>query len=280
MPRKPSIALVGAGNLAASLGPALRRAGYRVTAVVVRDLPGSRRRAQVLARRLGARVLTTGTPIRADVLWLCVNDDAITGAARALAGGWQGNVALHSSGALPAALLTPLRRRGTSVASLHPMMTFVADTPVSLAGVSFAIEGDPPAVRLARRIARDLGGDSFLIPAAGKTLYHAMGSFSSPLLVTTLALAEQVGRAAGIPPRQAARAMRPIVRQTVENWLRTGPHAAFSGPLRRADLATVRNHLRELKKLPAARAAYLALARAAVEFLPMRDRKAVARLLR
>jgi hypothetical protein len=47
----------------------------------------------------------------------------------------------------------------------------------------------------------------------------------------------------------------------------------------RGDAATVRQHLRVLTKVPAAREVYLALARAALRHLPVRNRKELERLL-
>ncbi len=281
MPRRPTIALVGAGRVAQALGPALRRAGYRILEVVARDRTASRARAGRLARQVGARVATLAEArLRADLVWLLVPDDAIAEWAQQLArrGEWEGKSALHSSGALGSDRLAPLRRRGAAVASLHPLMTFARSSAPSLQGIPFAVEGDAAAVGVARRIARDLGGSAFLVRKHAKPLYHAWGMFTSPLLVAVLALAERVGRKAGVPdPGRAAQA---ILRQTLKNYLESGAAAAFTGPIVRGDVATLRAHLRALRSLPEARAAYLALARAALRDLPVRNRKQLAKLLR
>jgi len=281
MPRKPTIALVGAGRVAQTLGPALRKAGYRVLEVVGRDRASSRARTRRLAQRIGARATTLAeAELHAGLVWLAVSDDAIAACARALArrGSWEGKLALHSSGALGSDLLTPLRRQGATVASLHPLMTFARGPAPSLKGIPFAVEGDAAAVRGARRIARDLGGSAFLIRKCDKPLYHAWGSFASPLLLATLALAERVAHRAGIP--QPARAAQAILRQTLKNYLESGAAAAFTGPIARGDLLTVRKHLQALRAVPEARAAYRALARAALRDLPVRNRQQMAKLLR
>ena len=77
--------------------------------------------------------------------------------------------------------LSPLKRKGANTASLHPMMTFVPGATPRMEEVPFAVEGDSRAVAVARRIVRDLGAESFAIKKAAKPLYHALGSFSSPL---------------------------------------------------------------------------------------------------
>ena len=282
MPARSSVALVGPGNLGSALAVALRRAGYRIDEVISRDQPASRHRARGLARRVGARAATFQTArLRARLVWIAVTDDAIPAAVRLLAQhpAWKQKIALHSSGALTSDQLRPLRRRGASVAALHPMMTFVPGTAPSLRGVPFAVEGDRRAVTAARRIARDLGGFVFPIRKRDKPLYHVYGSFSSPLVVVTLATAERIARAAGVPARSVRQAIAPIVRQTVENYLRRGAAAAFSGPVKRGDVGTVRRHLQALARVRGAREVYVALIGGALEVLPSGNKRGIRRLL-
>jgi predicted short-subunit dehydrogenase-like oxidoreductase (DUF2520 family) len=66
--------------------------------------------------------------------------------------------------------------------------------------------------------------------------------------------------------------MLPIVKQTIANYERLGPAGAFSGPIVRGDTEIVRKHLQLLTKVPEAREVYLALARAAMRYLPARNR--------
>ncbi|MGH9492764.1 MAG: Rossmann-like and DUF2520 domain-containing protein [Terriglobales bacterium] len=282
MARKPVITMVGAGNLANALALALVAAGYRIDRILSRDRAASRRRARVLGRRVGGKAATLGTPVFAELLWLCVSDDAIRPCARSLSrkGSWKGKVVLHSSGALSSDELAPLRSKGASVGSLHPMMTFVPGVRVRMSEVPFAVEGDRVAARVARRIVRDLKARVFTIPKANKPLYHAFGSFSSPMVIATLVMAERVGAAAGVPPRMRRDVMLPIVKKTFRNYLEASADKAFSGPLARGDLNTIRRHLRALKKVPGAREIYVALANSAVRHLPVRKRTAVAKVLK
>ncbi len=187
---------------------------------------------------------------------------------------------LHSSGALGSDALDPLRQRGASAASLHPMMTFAAGVRRSFAGIPFAVEGDPAAARRARSLVSDLGGNVFPIRPQDKALYHMSGFFAAPLLLTTLATAEHVAIAAGIPSRKARTFLEPIVRQTVENYLARGAAASLTGPLARGDLATLRKHLQALQRVPEAREAYFALARTALKMLPVKHRAELRKLLK
>jgi len=262
--RKADITIVGPGRLGTALITELRAAGYRVPQIIRRDTKKGK------------------SPVNTDVVWFCVPDRNIAGAARKLAPltDWKGKTAFHSSGALTSDELNVLRRRGATVAAVHPLMTFVRKSTPSLKGVPFGVEGDAAAVRIAKRIIRDLGGEPFLVPKAAKPAYHAWGAFASPLLVAALVTAEQVARAAGLSPSAARKKMLPIIRQTVDNYARLGPAEAFSGPIVRGDVTTVRKHMQILKSMPEARDVYVALARAALRHLPARNRKGLDSALR
>ncbi len=281
--RKPQVAIVGAGNLARTLAGALHGAGYKIVEVVARDQPTSLRRARRLADEVAASATTvTKVQIRADVVWFCVPDGAIAGAAEALkaATDWRGKVALHSSGALTSDELAELRRGGASVASVHPLMTFVRGSRPSLGGVPFAIEGDPSAVRMARAIVVDLRGHPVAIRKGEKPAYHAWGMFTSPLLTALLSASEAVAGAAGVPRKAAKQRMLPILRQTLANYAELGAAGASSGPIVRGDAETVRKHLTVLRSIPAAREVYLALARVALHDLPAKNRGALEKILK
>jgi predicted short-subunit dehydrogenase-like oxidoreductase (DUF2520 family) len=251
---KPTIAIVGYGNVGRALHGALKKRGYKVKEIIRRD---------------------SKPKLTADVVWFCVPDKEIVNAARALApkAQWSGKVAIHSSGALPASELNVLKKRGASIASAHPMNTFVAKSKADFTDVPFAIEGDTRATRVAETIARDLNGNGavFRIDAEGKPLYHAMGGFGSPLLIALLANAEVIGKAAGV--KEPRRALATILRKTIDNYIQNGAAASFSGPMVRGDAKTIRKHLVALKKLPQQRDVYLALARSATVLLPSKIKK-------
>lgn len=275
---KPRIAIVGPGRLGTSLAYALHEAGYEISEIVYRPGP-SARAARALAKKLGAQPLLYPEQF-ATVVFLCVGDSHLAAVSQELANWpWKGRVAIHTSGAMTSDILTLLRAKGAAVGSMHPMMSFVAGTVTLLKGVSFALEGDAKALRIARRVARDVGGESFVLKKSAKALYHAFGAFASPLLIATLAVGEKLGRKAGLTDGQARQAMRPIVAQTLKNYLEKGTAAAFSGPLIRGDVETVRKHLDALRAAPDVRAAYIALVRCALEALPVKSAGAIAALL-
>jgi predicted short-subunit dehydrogenase-like oxidoreductase (DUF2520 family) len=279
---RPRIAVVGTGKLGTALALSLRAAGYSVSEIISRDRKNSKPKARALARRVGASASTPReTGLRAELVWFCVPDGEIAKSARVLAvKDWKDKIALHSSGALTSDELQALRKCGARVGSAHPMMTFVDNVHPSLKGAGFAVEGDREAVGAVVKIVRRLGGESFLIAKNDKALYHAWGTFLSPLLTALLASAEMVAQQAGVSSGMARRWMLPIARQTLENYARQGGARGFSGPIIRGDVATVRKHLRVLGKRRLEREVYVALARSALRNLPTRNARELKSLLR
>jgi predicted short-subunit dehydrogenase-like oxidoreductase (DUF2520 family) len=287
---RPRIAIVGAGNVATALALSLCRSGFEIEGVISRSGAGSLKSARNLARKVGGRAWN-GPPatLRAEVIWFCVPDAELAGAAQLLAGrtelGYGSKatskvrVALHSSGALTSEELRALRERGVAVASVHPLMTFVRESTPSLAGVSFAVEGDAAALQVARRVVKDLGGVAYSIRKEDKAAYHAWGTFASPLFTALLAASERVAGLAGVRQAAARRRMLPILRQTLANYAAVGAARGFSGPIVRGDVDTVSRHLDVLRKEPVACAVYLALAHAALQSLPSRNRAALKKAL-
>ena len=282
-PRAPlTVSIAGPGNLGTALALTLTSAGHAVKFIAVRRKAAVNRDVKILARTIKARLVELGTtPLDTDLVWLAVPDDAIAATALRLAPlqDWHGKIVLHSSGALTSDALAPLRQKGARVASLHPGMTFVRSSVPQMAGVAFALEGDLAATRVARQIVEDLGGTVHTIKKHHKVLYHAFGSFASPLVIALMATLEQVAQAAGIRRQNIKTMMVPLLWQTLHNYLKHDASSAFSGPLARGDVATIRKHLEELEQIPEAREVYVALARAATKTLPVKNRKEVEKAL-
>ncbi|MFY9790457.1 MAG: DUF2520 domain-containing protein [Candidatus Sulfotelmatobacter sp.] len=280
---KPHIAIVGAGSLGSSLALALHDAGYVIDEIISRETAASLRKARRLAAQIGASAARlTQARVRAGVVWFCVPDGAIASSAAALVNtaDWHGKAALHASGALTSDELAELRSRGATVASVHPLMTFVPGSRPPLAAVPFAIEGDRNAVRAARAIVLNLRGQPFPIGKRRKQAYHTWGMFVSPLLTALLAVSERVAAVAGVRTGAAKQRSLPILRQTLANYAALGAAHSFSGPIARGDVETVKKHLSVLRTIPEAHNIYIALARAALRDLPAKNRAALEKILK
>jgi predicted short-subunit dehydrogenase-like oxidoreductase (DUF2520 family) len=272
--KRPSIAIVGPGRLGTALAICLKRSGYNIREIIARQGSTSYAAAKKLAREVGSLASNPAVAVLdADLVWFCVPDSKIAQAADEFSTrDWTGKIALHSSGVLPSDALQVLRKRGAKVASAHPLMTFVQSSVPDLSGVLFAAEGDAAALRVVRGMVRDLGGEMMVLRKQDKAAYHAFATMICPLLLALLASAEKVAGVAGITPNQARQNMLPIVRETLRNYSELGPAKSFTGPIIRGDSQTIGLHLDALAQIPAARNAYVALTKAAIRYLPSRNK--------
>lgn len=263
-----TISIVGAGRVGATLGNRLRGLGWRIGAVVTRSNRTSR--AAVRAIGGGTAHSSLGPEVAAaDVILITTPDDALAGVARMLAevGGnkVRGKVVLHTSGTLDRTVLAPLAGRGAATGSLHPMQTFSGNVSAKhgpkLKGVVFAIEGDPKARRVARGIARSLGGLPVIIDGRDKPAYHATAVLVAGSGFALIEAASQMLMDIGFTRSGAMQTLIPLTRQMLDNVERIGARAAWTGPISRGDFAIVARHTKALRRYPREfQEAYAALA--------------------
>lgn len=279
----PDFTIVGTGQLARVLVHALHDAGYKIGEIVSRDLPESKRRALKLARQIKVKARSfADAQFDGTVIWFCIADDYIPQCATAIAqtkADWTGHTAIHSSGALSSRELDPLKRAGAAIASAHPLMSFVPGSPATLKDVPVALEGDAKAVAVLTPVLRRMKASVFKIEEVKKAAYHAFGSFASPLLIAYLTQMEAAGQLAGLDRKEARARAAAILQQTLANYINNGPENAFSGPLRRGDVGTVRKHLQIFEQSAQIGNFYRELVKIALRELPVNNRPEIEELL-
>lgn len=248
-----TLSIVGAGRVGRALGRQLHGLGWRVGVVTARSLTTARAAVRVIGAGHPADQLTRQI-LDSKVILITTPDDAIEPVAKKLAeiGGeeWRGKVALHTSGAIDSSILKPLADLGAATGSMHPMQTFGDQCPPELAGRIFGIDGCPAALKVARKMVRQIGGVAVRLSGANKAAYHAAGSFACAHVLTLLETAVRLLMAQGFTRRQAVRALLPMTRQTLDNFESVGPRQAWTGPMARGDFSTVQRHVKALAEFP------------------------------
>jgi predicted short-subunit dehydrogenase-like oxidoreductase (DUF2520 family) len=274
-----SLVIIGAGRLGTAMGLALKAKGYVIDTVVTRRLAASRQAARAFGPgtvALSALQLARSSAAqqerlrRSSLVLIATPDDIIARIAEQLAVIFKSKSArsprrfvLHTSGALSSDVLEPLRNAGFAAGSLHPLIS-ISDSRAgseSLARAFFSVEGDPAAVRVARSLVRDLGGQSFTIDTRQKALYHAAAVTAAPNITALFDIALEMLGVCGLSPGRARQVLLPLAESTLANLATQDPARALTGTFKRGDVSTVEKHLAALKSanLPQALAAYILL---------------------
>jgi len=270
------VSIIGAGRLGTALAVALASRSYEVQAVVSRQRNHARKAARLISSRslaLTADELDQLPP--SNLILIATPDDAIKSVADKLSrardqAGAKGTV-LHTSGALSSEVLKPLAKIGFQIGSMHPLLS-VSDPrsgAVALGHAYYCVEGDAAALRVARRIVKDLGGKSISIESDKKALYHAAAVMSSGHVTALLDVAIEMLRHCGVPNMTARRMLLPLLESTWKNLVDADPPRALTGTFARGDEETVRKHLAALSEpaLDDARAAYRLLGKRSLELM-------------
>jgi len=239
--------ILGAGKLGSALARALKKKHVKVTLRPARKgLPAT---------------------IDADVVVLAVRDRDLRSTAQALVGVVAKRaVVVHVAGALDEGPLSPLRGACAGIAQMHPMISF-ASTHFSpdLARGNVHVQGDPEAVRRARRLAKRLGMTPRTVKGLDTVAYHAAAGLVANGSAALAAVGAELLVKAGVSRADAAKMLGPLVRSVADNIEHLGFPDALTGPVRRGDAAGVEKHLATLRdKLPDAVGLYVAAAYAQV----------------
>ncbi|TNF83751.1 MAG: DUF2520 domain-containing protein [Acidobacteria bacterium] len=253
-----TFSLVGPGRVGSSLACWLVESGASLVEVAGRSEPTAR----ALATRLGgqtAALASLGSE-NEDLLLIAVSDSALAGVAATLARHPQAKVALHTSGHQSAAVLHPLGPQGTATGSLHPLMAYPDILPAAsaAAGSVFAVDGEPEAQQMARRLVTAWSGEAVEIPAESRPLYHLAASLAAGGVVTLLATACNIASSAGLPAAVGRGYLELALGALDQTRGLADPAAAITGPVARGDLETLEIQLRRLREADPERAALVA----------------------
>jgi predicted short-subunit dehydrogenase-like oxidoreductase (DUF2520 family) len=180
---------------------------------------------------------------------VAVRDPDVTRIAERLARGLvrKDAVVLHVSGALGPDALAPLSGRAAGLGVAHPLASFAsASHPPRLAGALLRVTGNAAARRAGRSLAAALGMRARtwnLDPV----LYHAAAVVLANGAAALAAAAQELLVKAGVPRREAASVLAPLLASVADNVALLGLPEALTGPVRRGDAATVERHLERIR---------------------------------
>ena len=180
-----------------------------------------------------------------DTLFLTVNDDSISEIAKEFYKmNIKNKIIIHTSGAKSSLCLGRLRDDNYCY-SLHPIYAF-SDRYESYKGLNkaaFTIEGHPKYMDILCNMIKGLGNNIVRINSDQKVRYHASCVMMSNLVNSLIELSLKELSEIGINDRNL---FTPLILNNIINVIDKGPIEALTGPIKRNDINTIKNHLNEL----------------------------------
>jgi len=238
---------IGAGTTGTALAVRLSQKGCPVVAVSSRTLSSAQRLAGMVP---DCRVYDTAQDVAetAEIVFITTPDDVIAQVCSEVQ--WrEGKSVVHCSGAHSVDILESAKRLGAAVGSFHPLQTFadVDQAIQNLPGSTFALEAEEPLLTSQKELIRLLNGNWVVLEPGDKVLYHAAAVIACNYLVTLVKLALDLWQNFGVSPKEATRALMPLLEGTINNIDNIGLPDCLTGPVARGDSGTIERHLSALE---------------------------------
>lgn len=233
--------LMGAGNLAWHLGPALRDAGYSILQVFSR----SEDSARSLAERLDSRWTTDPGQLEpdADIQVFCVSDRVIPDLLCRIELKKR-PMMVHTAGSVPADIFKGI---SAEYGVLYPLMTFSKERPVDFRGIPVCIEGNSPnSTAILERMAGRISNRMYRMDSQNRKILHLAGIIACNFSNHMYHLSQDILLSKGMD----FNLLKPLIMETASKVIEMDPAAAQTGPASRNDSEVVRSHIELLNDNP------------------------------
>ena len=234
------ICLIGAGNLATQLAPALAAKGHRFLQVYSRTESS----AGMLAARLGCEAVVQPEQICSDAdLYICaLKDDAQS---QVLPGiNFGKGLLVHTAGSLPMAVLADYT---PNHGVFYPLQTFSKQRPVDFSEVPFFIEAAlPESLELLKNLASELSEKVVLTGYEQRKQLHLAAVFANNFVNYLYSIAEDLVHEKGLDFQY----LLPLIEETSRKVKTIAPVKAQTGPAVRFDCHVMDKHLQLLGEHP------------------------------
>ena len=232
------IAIVGAGNVAYTLCKVLKNKEINPYCVYVRDAA----KAEKMHQDLGVETVSDYEKVlKSDFLIIAVRDDEISEVASHLVD-YKG-LAVHTSGTKPSEVLNRIERYGV----FYTPFTMSKEREVSFDNVPLLIYANSPEdlIRL-NGFAEKLSSKVQYCDDEQRIVIHLAAVFVSNFTNIMLGVGEKILKDNGL----ALDLMRPLVTEMIQKSFEISPDKALTGPDRRGDIQTIRDHEEMLANSP------------------------------
>lgn len=243
--------LIGAGNLATSLGCSLLKAGHDVVQVYSR----TEKSASELAVLAGGSPTTELSALTndADVYIVAVKDSVIADIVPQLCKGRESKTFIHTAGSIP---MNVFEGMAAHYGVLYPMQTFSKSRIVSFSDIPCFVEAnDDLAFTVVNNLASSLSERVMLLSSEQRKYLHLAAVFACNFVNHCYGIASDILEKNDIP----FDVMLPLIDETARKVHELKPIEAQTGPAVRYDQNVIRRQAELLKDNPLFRQIYESL---------------------
>ncbi|MEX0274845.1 MAG: Rossmann-like and DUF2520 domain-containing protein [Flavobacteriaceae bacterium] len=228
-----SVVLIGAGNVAHHLAKAFSACPHiTLVATMARD-----KKALVDFEAFGP-IASLGRPITADIVVIAVSDNAIATVSGQLQG--TNSIIVHTSGSTPMKVLSQHKNHGV----LYPLQSFTKGRELTYDEIPICVESNSTdTLYKIKQLAGYISSKVVEIDSKKRFKLHMAAVIGNNFTNHMVYLAEQFLQEEKLP----LHLLVPLMKETVEKWEDTSPYDAQTGPARRWDTDTIKNHLAHIK---------------------------------
>ena len=232
------IVLIGAGNVAHHLAPALLKAGMNLCQIYSRTIESARE----LGKKTGITYTADITAIYpdCDIYIFCVSDDALLPLFKSIRIN-KAALILHTSGSLPMDIFKPFVKR---YGVLYPLQTFTKKRDLDFKEIPLCIEGcDDTTLEEIRESAELLSLRVEPISSEKRKYLHLAAVLANNFVNYLYGLGGKILEREGLD----FTLLRPLIFETAHKVMLMTPEAAQTGPAKRGDEGILNMHKALLK---------------------------------
>lgn len=232
--------IIGAGNVAFHLAPALKKSGHEILQVYSR----SHSSAAELAERIHSFPVTDLKAIsaEADFYLICLRDEILPNVIREIS--FNPKLIAHTSGSTGMDVF-PLHFPSAGI--IYPLQTFSKNRPMDLSSVPFCIEANTrEAEEELKKIGERISQQVHLFNDELRLRLHVSAVIASNFSNHLYSIAFELLKEKNLPESL----LYPLIKETMEKALQNGPDHAQTGPARRSDATIIEKHLEVLSSHP------------------------------
>ena len=229
------IAIIGTGNVAWHLAPALEEAGHVITEVFGRDIKK--------AEKITEKVYVADTKddldfseSKAEIFIMAVSDNAISEIADRIILPEQ-SLLVHTSGSVS---LDILRYSSASYTGIfYPLQTFSKTHKIEFNEVPILLEADDPhALQMLKKLSKSLSPLQYIVKSKDRLTLHVAAVFAGNFTNHMIRLAEEIMNRQGLDFEM----LKPLIIESISKSLEIGAESAQTGPAIRRDMDTLELH--------------------------------------